>query len=73
MNELQSGKRTELDRLSCQFFYKTSIFKQSLNDRRTITQLTLRLLTEPNINIDYSALDVYFVSLDKDPTPLRFI
>ncbi|MFQ3228188.1 MAG: UDP-N-acetylenolpyruvoylglucosamine reductase, partial [Porticoccaceae bacterium] len=55
-----------MDPEACHFFYRARIFKQSLNDKRTITQLTLRLSTEPNINIDYSALDVYFVSIDKD-------
>ena len=29
----------------------------------------MRLSTEPNINIDYPALNAYFVALDKDPTP----
>ena len=67
--DIHSGTCSELDREACQFSYRDSIFKQSLKDKCIITHLTLRLSTEPNINIDYPALNAYFVALDKDPTP----
>ncbi|MDA0795978.1 MAG: UDP-N-acetylmuramate dehydrogenase [Proteobacteria bacterium] len=67
--DIQSGAILELDREACQFSYRDSVFKQSLKDKYIITQLTLRLSTEPNINIDYPALSAYFVELDREPTP----
>ena len=67
--DIDSGSCLELDREACQFSYRDSVFKQSLKDKCIITHVTLRLSTEPNINIDYPALNAYFVALDKDPTP----
>ncbi|HIG67324.1 MAG TPA: UDP-N-acetylmuramate dehydrogenase [Porticoccaceae bacterium] len=67
--DIHSGTCSGLDREACQFSYRDSVFKQSLKDKCIITHLTLRLSTEPNINIDYPALNAYFVALDKDPTP----
>ena len=67
--DLESGESFTLTNHECQFSYRDSVFKQSLKDKCIITHLTLRLSTEPNINIDYPALNAYFVALDKDPTP----
>ncbi|MDE0747584.1 MAG: UDP-N-acetylmuramate dehydrogenase [Porticoccaceae bacterium] len=67
--DIQSGALFELGSEACQFSYRDSVFKQSLKDKYIITQLTLRLSTEPNINIDYPALSAYFIELNKDPTP----
>ena len=67
--DIQSGKCTELPAEACQFSYRDSVFKQSLKDKCIITQVTLRLSTEANINIDYPALNAYFAALEKEPTP----
>jgi len=51
-----TGKTIHYDAASCQFGYRDSIFKGTLNERVVITQLILRLHKKPVFNLSYQAL-----------------
>ena len=59
--DLESGESFTLTNQECQFSYRDSVFKQSLKDKCLITELTLRLLRSPAINLEYPALKGYFL------------
>ena len=54
--EIASGELRTFDAEACQFGYRDSIFKGALKDQFIILDVTLRLSTEPSINISYPAL-----------------
>ena len=54
--EIATGDVVILDRQQCEFGYRDSIFKRAYRDRYLITQITLRLSTQPLVNITYPAL-----------------
>jgi len=54
--EVSSGKLVVMDKKACQFGYRDSIFKQAGKGRYLITEVTLALSLEPQINIQYPAL-----------------
>lgn len=51
-----SGEAVEFDRAACQFGYRDSVFKNAARDRYLIVDITLGLTTQPQINIQYPAL-----------------
>ena len=54
--EIATGNLVIFDRQQCEFGYRESIFKRAYRDRYLITQITLRLSTQPLVNITYPAL-----------------
>jgi UDP-N-acetylmuramate dehydrogenase len=52
----QSGEMVEFDKAACDFGYRDSLFKNTARDRYIIVDICLRLSLEPQINIDYPAL-----------------
>jgi len=54
--DLLSGELVSFDRDQCQFGYRDSLFKQAGRDRYIITDITLRLSTEPCVNTSYPPL-----------------
>ncbi|WP_249978758.1 UDP-N-acetylmuramate dehydrogenase [Vreelandella olivaria] len=53
---LKSGNLRWMDRVSCQFGYRDSIFKHQLADKVVITQLALRLSRQPAPRLHYGDL-----------------
>ncbi|UTW46610.1 UDP-N-acetylmuramate dehydrogenase [bacterium SCSIO 12696] len=53
---LDSGKQQTLTRDQCQFGYRDSVFKHSLKDKVVITAVTLELSKQPQLVLDYPAL-----------------
>ncbi len=51
-----NGRREVLTRADCEFGYRDSVFKRRLRDQCVIVAVTLRLRTEPRVNLDYPAL-----------------
>jgi len=54
--EIATGNLVIFDRQQCEFGYRESIFKRAYRDRYLITQITLRLSTQPLVTITYPAL-----------------
>jgi len=52
----QSGEIVEFDKAACEFGYRDSLFKNTARDRYIIVNICLRLSLEPQINIQYPAL-----------------
>ena len=67
--DIESGQLLTLTTKECQFSYRNSVFKQSLKDKYIITEVTLRLSTQPVINLEYPALTDYFDDQLASPTP----
>ena len=67
--DIESGQLLTLTTKECQFSYRNSVFKQSLKDKCIITEVTLRLSTQPVINLEYPALTDYFDDQLASPTP----
>ena len=67
--DIESGQLLTLTTEECQFSYRNSVFKQSLKDKCIITEVTLRLSTQPVINLEYPALTDYFDDELASPTP----
>lgn len=54
--DLQDGSLKSLSAEQCQFGYRDSIFKQALRNKAVIISCTLRLSTQPAVNVTYPAL-----------------
>jgi len=54
--EIASGLSVTFTAESCHFGYRDSIFKNALNGKYIITQVTLKLSREPRLVLDYPAL-----------------
>lgn len=54
----QSGEQVVFDKAACEFGYRDSLFKNAGRDRYIITHICLRLSLEPQLNIQYPALQV---------------
>ncbi len=54
--EIASGLSVTFDRDACAFGYRDSVFKGRCKDAYVITSITLRLLKEPRLVVDYPAL-----------------
>ena len=67
--DIESGQLLTLTTEECEFSYRNSVFKQSLKDKCIITEVTLRLSTQPVINLEYPALTDYFDDGLAAPTP----
>jgi len=65
--DIRTGHMVVLDRKQCEFGYRDSIFKRAYRDRYLITQITLRLSTQPLVNTAYPALAEALVG--RVPTP----
>jgi UDP-N-acetylmuramate dehydrogenase len=65
--EVSSGELVVMDKQACQFGYRDSIFKQAGKGRYLITQVTLALSSEPQVNIQYPVLAEALRG--KDPSP----
>jgi len=52
----QSGEIITFDKAACEFGYRDSLFKNAGRDRYIIIDITLALSTEPEINVQYPAL-----------------
>lgn len=65
--ELSTGNLITMDGAACQFGYRDSIFKGDGRDQYLITQVTLMLSTEPEVRLDYPALQA--VLKEPNPTP----
>jgi UDP-N-acetylmuramate dehydrogenase len=55
--EIASGEFNHFDKISCQFDYRESIFKQKLKGKYIITSVKFKLSTQPNLNISYGAIE----------------
>lgn len=51
--EISSGEVHRFDAAACAFGYRESIFKKALKDRYIILEVAFRLLTEPQLRMDY--------------------
>ncbi len=70
--DLDTSDFQQLRAEQCQFGYRDSIFKHALKGRFYITEVTLRLSTQPTVSIDYRALrQQLFEQGLEDPTPLQ--
>lgn len=54
--EISTGELCTFDAAACQFGYRDSVFKGAFKDQFIILDVTLRLHTQPSINIAYPAL-----------------
>lgn len=54
--DVQRGALRRLDAAQCQLSYRSSIFKQTLQDRFIITDIELKLNTQGRPNLSYAAL-----------------
>ena len=54
--EIATGKTCEFDKAACQFAYRDSLFKNAARDQYIILDISLRLSTNPAVNISYPAL-----------------
>ncbi len=54
--DIDSSATLTLDRQSCEFGYRDSVFKRSLKDRCIITAVTLKLDKQPRLNLSYPGL-----------------
>lgn len=66
---LDSGESRSLDRESCAFAYRDSIFKGELAGRFAITDVDLRLSREPRVDLAYPALAERVALSNSAPTP----
>ncbi len=68
--DVASGLPVTFSREACEFCYRDSIFKGRLRDRYVITQVTLRLNKQPELRLDYPALQAAAAALDsRELTP----
>lgn len=68
--DVSSGLPVTFSREACEFRYRDSIFKGRLRDRYVITQVTLRLGKQPELRLDYPALQAATAALDpRELTP----
>ncbi|MGB0449978.1 MAG: UDP-N-acetylmuramate dehydrogenase [Porticoccaceae bacterium] len=69
--EIATGRLCEFDRGACQFGYRDSLFKNSARDQYIILDISLRLSTNPAVNISYPALKaaVAEAGLENNLTP----
>ena len=65
--EIDSGTQSTLSCEQLEFAYRTSIFKQQAKDQYIVVGITLRLTTEPTVNIEYPALRAELDKLDATP------
>jgi UDP-N-acetylmuramate dehydrogenase len=54
--EIETGKRREFQRQDCRFGYRDSIFKNVLKNRYVITEVTLKLSLNSELNTSYGTL-----------------
>lgn len=64
--DLHTGKTRVFDNESCQFGYRTSIFKTSAKGQYLVTAVTLRLAKEPKPDLRYAALREAFAGRDPE-------
>lgn len=55
-----SGEQVVFDKAACEFGYRDSLFKNAGRDRYIITDICLSLSLEPQLNIQYPALQAAF-------------
>jgi UDP-N-acetylmuramate dehydrogenase len=72
--DISTGEVVVMDKQACEFGYRDSIFKQALNNRFLITEVTLALSTRANINIGYPALaEALGVGLGQDASTPKMV
>ena len=54
--EIATGKLCHFNKAACQFAYRDSLFKHAARDHYIIVDISLRLTTNPAVNMDYPAL-----------------
>lgn len=54
--ELSTGKERMFNREACRFGYRDSIFKQELKGKFVVTDVTLQLQKQPELNTSYGAI-----------------
>lgn len=66
--DIVTGEAVTMDRQACEFGYRESIFKGKYRDRYLITQVTLALSLQPQVNLQYPALAQALVA-EAQPSP----
>jgi UDP-N-acetylmuramate dehydrogenase len=66
--DMTTGQSLVMDKQACEFGYRDSIFKRQHSNRYLITQVTLALSKQPQVNLQYPALAQALATVDK-PTP----
>ena len=66
--DMTTGQSLVMDKQACEFGYRDSIFKRQHSNRYLITQVTLALSLQPQVNLQYPALAQALATVDK-PTP----
>ena len=66
--DMTTGQSLVMDKQACEFGYRDSIFKRQHSNRYLITQVTLALSLQPQVNLQYPALAQALATVGK-PTP----
>jgi len=67
--DMETGQCRVMDKAACEFNYRDSVFKQELNNRVVVLNLTLNLSTTPAPKVEYPTLALELNSAD--PTPMQ--
>lgn len=65
---IATGQAVVMDRQTCEFGYRDSIFKHKYKNQYLITQVSLELSVQPQVNLQYPALAEALAAQSK-PTP----